>query len=46
MPEEIKRIPSINVVIQEFSIVEVRYSSRIYDMDIKTLTNTVLKHFI
>jgi hypothetical protein len=46
MPEEIKRTPTINVVIQEFSILE-RLDKVVdmYETDRNTLINQVLKHF-
>lgn len=47
MPEEIKRTPTINVVIQEFSVLErLDTVAEMYERDRNTLINQVLKHFV
>jgi predicted transcriptional regulator len=47
MPEEIKRTPTINVVIQEFTVLErLDKVAEMYERDRNTLINQVLKHFV
>lgn len=47
MPEEIKRTPTINVVIQDFSVLErLDYVAEMYERDRNTIINQVLKHFV
>jgi predicted transcriptional regulator len=47
MPDEIKRTPTINVVIQEFTVLErLDTIAEIYERDRNTLINQVLKHFV
>lgn len=47
MPEEIKRTPTINVVIQEFCVLErLDMIAEMYERDRNTLINQVLKHFV
>ena len=47
MADEIKRTPIINVVIQEFSVLERLDSvAAMYERDRSTLINQVLKHFV
>lgn len=47
MPEGIKRTPTINIVIQEFSVLErLDTIAEVYDRDRNTLINQVLKHFV
>ena len=47
MPEGIKRTPTINVVIQEFSVLErLDTIAEMYDRDRNTLINQILKYFV
>lgn len=47
MSEEIKRTPTIKVVIQQFSVLErLDTVAEMYDRDRNTLVNQVLKHFV
>ena len=47
MSEEIKRTPTINIVIQEFSVLErLDTVAEMYERDRNTLINQVLKHFV
>lgn len=47
MPEEIKRTPTINVVIQEFTVLErLDKVAEMYERDKNTLINQILKHFV
>ncbi len=47
MPEEIKRTPTINVVIQDFTVLErLDKVAEMYERDRNTLINQVLKHFV
>ena len=47
MVEGIRRTPTINIVIQEFTVLE-RFDkvAEIYERDRNTLINQVLKHFV
>ncbi|MHB8064130.1 MAG: ribbon-helix-helix domain-containing protein, partial [Ruminiclostridium sp.] len=47
MPEEIKRTPTINVVIQNFSVLErLDNVAEMYERDRNTIINQVLKNFV
>jgi hypothetical protein len=46
MPEEIKRTPTINVVIQDYTVLErLDKVAGMYERDRNELINTILKHF-
>lgn len=47
MPEEIKRTPTINVVIQDFSVLErLDTVAELYERNRNDLINVILKHFV
>lgn len=47
MPGEIKRTPTINVIIQDFTVLErLDRVAEMYERDRNILINQILKHFV